>query len=89
MAKQKIPSEETASPSSEKPTVNENEKDIGTANEGKETEPESFIADILRRFPSYPALYIDKYGGAFTLDTPVGIRRDAVQYTNPFYTIET
>ena len=50
-----------------------------------EPEPDSFVLGILQAFPTHEALYVDRHGGAFTPDTPVGIRADAVLYTNPFY----
>lgn len=50
-----------------------------------EPEPDSFVLGILQSFPTHEALYVDRHGGAFTPDTPVGIRGDAVLYTNPFY----
>lgn len=50
-----------------------------------EPEPDSFILGVLQSFPTHEALYVDRHGGAFTPDTPVGIRGDAVLYTNPYY----
>lgn len=50
-----------------------------------EPEPDSFVLGVLQSFPSHEALYVDRHGGTFTPDTPVGIRGDAVLYTNPFY----
>lgn len=70
-------------PSEPKPeTVSSAEK---RAEKPGEPEPDSFVLGILQSFPIHEALYVDRHGGAFTPDTPVGIRADAVLYTNPFY----
>lgn len=50
-----------------------------------EPEPDSFVLGVLQSFPSHEALYVDRHGGTYTPGTPVGIRRDAVLYANPFY----
>lgn len=40
---------------------------------------------ILRCFPTYESLYIDRHGGAYAPTTSAALRADAVLYTNPFY----
>ncbi len=50
-----------------------------------ETEADSFVLGILQSFPENESLYVDKYGGAFTADTPTIIRRESVLYKNPYY----
>lgn len=48
-------------------------------------QPEKHILEILKIYSCHKELYIDKYGGVFTLDTLPGIRKNAVKYQNPFY----
>lgn len=43
------------------------------------------IMQVLRVYPEYPELYVDRHGGAFTSDTPAIVRKDAILYKNPFY----
>ena len=68
--------------SSEPEAVSSAEK---RAEKPSEPEPDSFVLGVLQSFPTHEALYVDRHGGAFTPDTPVGMRGDAVLYTNPFY----
>ena len=58
--------------------------------EKRETKPmaaqsDSFTLEVLKSFSTNESLYVDKYGGAFTADTPKSIRGGAVLYKNPFY----
>lgn len=46
---------------------------------------DAHVLDLLKKFPSYPSLYIDAHGGTFSPDTPAAIRGEAVLYENPFY----
>lgn len=48
-------------------------------------EPDSFTLEVLKSFPTNESLYVDKHGGAYTVDTPESIRGSAVLYKNPFY----
>lgn len=48
-------------------------------------QPDSYTLDVLKSFPTYESLYVDKHGGAFTVDTPKSIRGSSVLYKNPFY----
>lgn len=73
----------TAQPSEPKPETVSSLKE-GTE-KSSEPEPDSFILGVLQSFPTCESLYVDRHGGTFTPDTPVGIRRDAVLYANPFY----
>lgn len=43
------------------------------------------IQRILKIHRNMPELYIDKFGGVFTVDTKPSIRGNAVLYKNPFY----
>lgn len=44
-----------------------------------------FVDNILKSYPAYKTLYIDSHGGCYTPDTPVGTRKGAILYENPFY----
>lgn len=52
--------------------------------EGAQT-AEPRMLELLKKFPSYAALYIDAHGGTFSPDTPASIRGDAKLYQNPYY----
>ena len=67
----------TKTPSKPERTAEENHTGAQT--------PDAHVLDLLKKFPSYPSLYIDAHGGAFSPDTPAAIRREAVLYKNPFY----
>lgn len=43
------------------------------------------IQRILKLYRNMPELYVDKFGGVFTVDTKPSIRGHAVLYKNPFY----
>ena len=43
------------------------------------------VLEMLKKFPAYPALYVDVHGGVYTPDTPPVIRREAILYNNPYY----
>lgn len=99
MAKQKNPIDaqlpegaETFQQGDTPPTVQSSEPKPETVSSPKkgtekssEPEPDSFVLGILQSFAAHESLYVDRHGGAFTPDTPVGIRGDAVLYANPFY----
>lgn len=48
-------------------------------------EPDSFTLGILKSFPAYELLYVDRHGGVFTPDTPKVIRGSAILYKNPHF----
>ena len=48
-------------------------------------DPEDWVEDVLRAFPGYETLYVDRQGGAFSPDTLPAIRGAAVLYRNPFH----
>lgn len=48
-------------------------------------EPDTLALGVLRAFPNYPTLYVDRQGGAFPPDTLPAIRAGAVLYRNPFH----
>lgn len=48
-------------------------------------QPDKHVMEILKIYSCHKELYVDKYGGVFTTDTPPGIRKNAVKYQNPFY----
>ena len=50
-----------------------------------ETKADAGVLEILKKFPAYPALYVDVHGGVYTPDTPPLIRREAILYNNPYY----
>lgn len=53
--------------------------------EVKTNEPDDFVMQILRLYPSYKSLYVDRHGGVYTLDTAAPLRKGALLYDNPFY----
>lgn len=99
MAKQKNPIEtqlpegaDTFQPSDSLTAVQSSEpkpETVSSSEKGpekpSEPQPDSFVLGILQSFPGHASLYVDRHGGAFTPDTPAGIRGDALLYTNPFY----
>lgn len=44
-----------------------------------------YTEKILKIFSNYPQLYIDYYGGTFTVDTPPIFRSSATLYQNPYH----
>ena len=54
-----------------------------TNEEKREADPH--ILAILKKFPTYEALYIDTHGGTYTPNTPTAIRGKAVLYKNPYF----
>ena len=40
---------------------------------------------LLKIFPAYEQLYIDRLGSTYTADTPPVFRTDATLYTNPYH----
>lgn len=48
-------------------------------------QPDKHVMEILKIYSCHKELYVDKYGGVFTPDTPQAIRKSAVKYQNPFY----
>lgn len=65
-------------------TAAEPEKPAQENHTGAQT-PDARALDLLKKFPSYPSLYVDAHGGTFAPDTPAAIRGQAVLYENPFY----
>lgn len=47
--------------------------------------PDPQVMQVLRAYSGYEKLYVDKHGGAYTSDTPVLLRKEAILYINPFY----
>lgn len=41
--------------------------------------------NVLKAFPMYEFLYVDKRAGSYTTDTPKAIRRNATLYKNPYF----
>lgn len=48
-------------------------------------EPDGYILGILKSYPQYQSLYVDRLGGVFTPDTSARIRGGATLYKNPYY----
>lgn len=44
-----------------------------------------YTQSILKTFPFYEYLYVDKDGGSYTPNTSVSIRKNATLYKNPYY----
>lgn len=43
------------------------------------------VRQILKVYPNYESLYVDRHGSSYTPDTPAMLRKEAVLYKNPFY----
>lgn len=54
-------------------------------NDGMAGTTDPHLLELLKKFPAYPALFIDTHGGTYTPDTAAVIRGKAVLYRNPFY----
>ena len=67
------PTEETPQTENKQPTNEEK----------READPH--ILAILKKFPTYEALYIDTHGGTYTPNTPAAIRGKATLYKNPYF----
>lgn len=48
-------------------------------------QPEGFVLDLLKSYPRYRTLYVDRHGGVYTPQTSELIRKEAVLYNNPHY----
>lgn len=73
------PKQEPPTPATPTPAPEKGEK------KSMAEEPDSYTLDVLKAFPTNESLYVDKHGGAFTVDTPKSIRGNATLYKNPFY----
>lgn len=45
------------------------------------------VLELLKKFPNYDVIYVNRLGGTYSYDTAASIRGDAVLYKNPFYTL--
>ena len=70
----------TETPTEETPKT---ENKQPTNEEKREADPH--ILAILKKFPTYEALYIDTHGGTYTPNTPAAIRGKATLYKNPYF----
>lgn len=70
----------TETPTEETPKT---EDKLPTNEEQREADPH--ILAILKKFPTYEALYIDTHGGTYTPNTPAAIRGKATLYKNPYF----
>lgn len=70
----------TEDPTEETPKTEDKQP---TNEEKREADPH--ILAILKKFPTYEALYIDTHGGTYTSNTPAAIRGKAVLYKNPYF----
>ena len=68
------PAEETSQP------------EIKTAMEPSDTPvADEQVRQILKVYPNYESLYVDRHGSSYTPDTPAMLRKEAVLYKNPYY----
>lgn len=77
--------EEVQTATNETPTEEtpKTEDKLPTNEEKREADPH--ILAILKKFPTYEALYIDSHGGTYTPNTPAAIRGKATLYKNPYF----
>ena len=62
------------------------ESKFGGGKSGKTPVPiPEFEDKILKTFHNYPELYIDQYGGTYTVDSPPAFYGTATRYTNPYF----
>ncbi len=50
---------------------------------------DSFTMEVLKAYSNYPSLYVDKFGCAYTPDTPKAIRGCTTLYQNPHFKSDT
>lgn len=68
------------------PEVETNRPEVKTASEPSDTLViDEQVRQILKVYPNYESLYVDRHGSSYTPDTPAMLRRGAVLYKNPFY----
>lgn len=81
---QDVPAIEVENPSPTQ-TVEKKKGKEAPSQPASSEQPDKQVIEILKIYSRHKELYVDKYGGVFTLDTPPAIRKGAVKYQNPFY----
>lgn len=84
MARQKQPLDSEGNPLQEE-TITDN---VNTNTPPLPTDLQSindYTQSMLKAFPFYEYLYIDRDGGSYTPNTPLSIREGATLYKNPYY----
>ena len=87
VAAPELPAEAIPEMSEKIPATVEDKRPVPAEKTGN-TEDEAadpYILALLKKFPAYPSLYIDRHGGTYTPDTAATVRGRAVLYKNPFY----
>lgn len=83
-----IPGDNEETPAPAQGEKGDNNKATPKKSEAKENKtieiPENALA-TLKIYPEEKELYVDKFGGAFSIKTPSNVRLGAVLYQNPFY----
>lgn len=72
-------------PTIEAPPVEAQAKKVKSDPVTEELKADEYTLNILRTFPSYASMYIDRQGGIYTPDTPEKLRGNAVLYKNPYH----
>lgn len=88
MARQKQSLNPEDVPLQETDINNETEMDKSTAQTKlpvENQEIDSNTLNVLKAFPMYEYLYVDKRTGSYTSDTPKDIRGNATLYKNPYF----
>lgn len=75
------PAEQSADEDKAKSTKKKAKKDDNTIAQ----EPDEDIKKVLKSFPAYEYLYVNKQGGVFSPDTKPALVGGAILYKNPFY----
>lgn len=66
--------------------VEANQPEVKTTLESSDADViDEQVRQILKVYPNYESLYVDRHGSSYTADTPAILRRGAVLYKNPFY----
>lgn len=68
------------------PEVVTNRPEVKTASESSDIPViDEQVRQILKVYPNYENLYVDRHGSSYAPDTPAMLRKGAVLYKNPFY----
>lgn len=86
MARQKQSLNPEDTPLQETDINNETETDTAqTKLPAENQEIDGNTLNVLKTFPMYEYLYVDKRTGSYTPDTPKAIRGNATLYKNPYF----
>lgn len=79
------PDAESSDPGSGKTTPEHSEQEKQEDQTQSSDATPDYADRLLKIFPAYEQLYIDRLGSTYTADTPPVFRTDATLYTNPYH----